>query len=667
MRLTLRTLLAWLDDKLPPVQVQEIGKQVAVSPLAQELVQRIHRVTRQRRLTIPPRTGAEATDPNLVASYLDNDLNAEQVAEYEKKCLVSDVNLAEAASVHQILSLLGQKVQVPHQAKVRMYGLVKGREARRPSDVESQEPEPAPASQPVVPWSVQPPPRRDWIERFGPAAACLGVLALLSWSAYESLKPDPIRDAGLVAAVPPKAGGAEDGSTPAVDSAPQPAEAGAEEEPSPAIPPAPLGADDPMTAAPVAEPEDEAKAEPGADPAKAEADEAAAAAPGGRPARGAARGAAAAPVDVPAGSSAVVARLDGMLLEYDADRREWVRAREGDGVHAGDRLMCAPTSTARLEGPGGPLTLLEDSEIRVLDGLADDGLDVELVRGRLLADPTSRARSLHVAFRGVNVEMQRPAGVAVGLESARPWRYGVAQPATAALTVHVGPGGELTLKTGKATEKVRGPVTVQVDAAGAVTTAKEATAPEWLSGPESSAERTARRDKFLAEFAEDRPVLADVVSATESDDPEVKAAAVAMLRGLGDLSLLTPILERPDDPAARRAAIAELREELASGEAASRRAWDQIEADLGSVDRARLAKLLPGYSPEEARPPVIEDLVESLSSREASVAIRELAIDNLRRLTGRDEPAYDADQPEQGYAAWRKLLEDGALKPVAGK
>src|SRR5690349_5409894 len=40
MRLTLRTLLAWLDDTLEPSQVREIGKQVSESPFAQELADR---------------------------------------------------------------------------------------------------------------------------------------------------------------------------------------------------------------------------------------------------------------------------------------------------------------------------------------------------------------------------------------------------------------------------------------------------------------------------------------------------------------------------------------------------------------------------------------------------------------------------------------------------
>ena len=131
MRLTLRTLLAWLDDTLQPAQVKEIGSQVAGSPFAQELTERIHRVTRQRRLSVPSSSGPDGVDPNLVASYLDNELDAEAVAEYEKKCLSHDVILAEVASVHQILSLLGHKVKVPAAARSRMYQLVKGRESTR--------------------------------------------------------------------------------------------------------------------------------------------------------------------------------------------------------------------------------------------------------------------------------------------------------------------------------------------------------------------------------------------------------------------------------------------------------------------------------------------------------------------------------------------------------
>src|SRR5438094_6491028 len=139
MRLTLRTLLAYLDDTLEPGEIKTIGQKVAESDAAQELVARIKQVTRRRRLTVPPDGGpGERFDANRVAAYLDNDLSTEEVAELEKLCLESDVHLAEAAATHQILTLvLGEPALVPPTAKRRMYGLIQGRPARaaRPAPV----------------------------------------------------------------------------------------------------------------------------------------------------------------------------------------------------------------------------------------------------------------------------------------------------------------------------------------------------------------------------------------------------------------------------------------------------------------------------------------------------------------------------------------------------
>jgi hypothetical protein len=130
VRLTLRTLLAYLDDTLEPSEIKMIGQKVAESDAAQELVARIKQVTRRRRLTTPPATGPNSFDPNMVAEYLDNELSGEAVADLEKQCLESDVHLAEIAACHQILTLvLGEPALVPPTAKERMYGLVQGREA----------------------------------------------------------------------------------------------------------------------------------------------------------------------------------------------------------------------------------------------------------------------------------------------------------------------------------------------------------------------------------------------------------------------------------------------------------------------------------------------------------------------------------------------------------
>jgi hypothetical protein len=127
MRLTLRTLLAYLDDTLEPTQAKLIGQKVAESDTAQELIARIKEVTRRRRISAPTASGPGAkVDPNSIAEYLDNELSADQLAEIEQLALDSDVHLAEIASCHQVLTIvLGEPAVVPPSAVKRMYGLVK--------------------------------------------------------------------------------------------------------------------------------------------------------------------------------------------------------------------------------------------------------------------------------------------------------------------------------------------------------------------------------------------------------------------------------------------------------------------------------------------------------------------------------------------------------------
>ena len=125
MRLTLRTLLAYLDDILEPAQAKEIGAKLNESSLASSLVSRIREVMRRRRLTAPTLSGpGVGIDPNSVSEYLDNTLPPDGVADVEKICLESDVHLAEVAACHQILTLaLGEPVEVPSRTRERMYAL----------------------------------------------------------------------------------------------------------------------------------------------------------------------------------------------------------------------------------------------------------------------------------------------------------------------------------------------------------------------------------------------------------------------------------------------------------------------------------------------------------------------------------------------------------------
>lgn len=131
LRLTLRTLLAYLDDTLDPASSRLIGQKVTENPTAQELVDRIKKVVRKRGLSTPP-SGQDRgpSNPNTVAEYLSDALTGEQIAQFEMACLESDVHLAEVAAVHQILTLvLSEPTRVSPVARLRMYGLVKGKES----------------------------------------------------------------------------------------------------------------------------------------------------------------------------------------------------------------------------------------------------------------------------------------------------------------------------------------------------------------------------------------------------------------------------------------------------------------------------------------------------------------------------------------------------------
>ena len=125
MRLTLRTLLAYLDDVLEPAQTKQIGQKIQESPVAGVLVSRIREVMRRRRLSAPDVSGSHiGIDSNIVAQYLDNTLPANQVAEVERVLLSSDELLAEVAACHQILTLvLGQPSEVSSHSRERLYAL----------------------------------------------------------------------------------------------------------------------------------------------------------------------------------------------------------------------------------------------------------------------------------------------------------------------------------------------------------------------------------------------------------------------------------------------------------------------------------------------------------------------------------------------------------------
>lgn len=125
MRLTLRTLLAYLDNTLDSRDSDAIKLKLAESSFATQLVQRIRDSLHNANLAAPaPNAVGPIEDANSISEYLDSTLSAEQIAEIERACLESDPHLAEAAACHQILTMvLGKPANVSAELRKRIYEL----------------------------------------------------------------------------------------------------------------------------------------------------------------------------------------------------------------------------------------------------------------------------------------------------------------------------------------------------------------------------------------------------------------------------------------------------------------------------------------------------------------------------------------------------------------
>ncbi|MCR5164129.1 MAG: hypothetical protein K6C40_08945 [Thermoguttaceae bacterium] len=147
MRLTLRTLLNWINNNLSEEDAALVAQKVEESELAKTLKAQIEGIMAQQKLPAPELLdGTPKGNANAAAEYLDNSMDPVQTPDFEKFCIHSDIMLGEIAGCHQILSrALTQKLDLAPELRVKLCDLYKFIDANDESSI----PLPQSKSQPV--------------------------------------------------------------------------------------------------------------------------------------------------------------------------------------------------------------------------------------------------------------------------------------------------------------------------------------------------------------------------------------------------------------------------------------------------------------------------------------------------------------------------------------
>ena len=337
--------------------------------------------------------------------------------------------------MHQILSLLGQKVHVPVEAKARMYQLVKGREStpvargtgssRRFVACHSAHPAlgRACAPSPTLAGAV-------WPRRRLPGPGCPPDLVGLS---------EPDTTAG------PNAVLRGSSATPARS---RPGRRGlrrASRDESPRWELAARGRGSHRRDSRAGDSKDATVAVKEAKPEATTGSEAASSKPADNSGKPKNEPGATPPARVvPAGSVGVVDKVDGLLLRFHAEKREWERIAEGTSLSTSDRLVCLEPFRARILVAKTPITLIGEAQVVLTSKTAEEPPAFELTDGRALIEGSAPSGSLKIGFAGLTASIDRPSHGAVGLERTSLWHYGQPPTQLPPLAIHA-LDGELSL------------------------------------------------------------------------------------------------------------------------------------------------------------------------------------------------------------------------------
>jgi hypothetical protein len=733
MRLTLRTLLAYLDNALDPQEAVQLRDKLAESGFATQLVQRIRDMLADGSVPAPsPEAVGPVEEANVISEYLDSTLPSEQIAEIERACLESDPHLAEAAACHQILTMVLKKpAEVPAELRERIYELpdrsiedIAGGGTFSSVNIPMEQPQLNPIAdelptvdltslseyEPVMPVGVADSGVSDAPTRIrqagvdasnnGSTAAAAGsevrsaatfygrsirpsriapwlvslaLAAVLLFALTRIFQPllDPVSNSNKTVAqadledpnaeieIPPEStiiadaeqpSGAEEASANADDAPPAvpddlsnsdapPAPASAELDPgvtevSEATESQPLEMvatePDANTPAPVTDvPADDPPAEssPIPPPPTAVAEDA------GQP------------VPPPTADAAGQA-ADGIAKFTSQDTLfaglvgdEWIRLKKDMMINAGTEIICAPTFRGQMSISDVNVTVVGPAQVAWLDD-ADLGVTLHLIFGRILVSATTADAVLNVRLGDEAVQLsfadiESVAGVSVmhirdsGFDPLKPEnRVPLARVLSVQGTIQLtADRSGQTLQTGQQWIK-RGSTDAKITPVESV--------PDWIDAPDpaDSTLESGARDGLLELLKGDQPLEIALREATLFRRTEVGALAGQTLLNLGRgdvyfggdgiLNQSKQKLFWPDHFVSLLATV-----DRSSDSA------EQLRKSIVSMDSANaqpLFRLLSGYSQNQLVEGGDEELVQLLDS--ASMAVRVLALENLRKITG---------------------------------
>ncbi len=708
MRLTLRTMLAYMDGILEPEDAEDIRKKIEESEYATNLLHRTRDVMRRLRLAAPGLTdGTQQLDANTVAEYLDNTLHDERVTDFEKVCLDSDVQLAEVSSCHQILTLvLGEPAEIDPDARERMYRLVEQLVAE--SEAEKQtaaaddaaktsgdgkpadEPEKTKTRQkPTVPEYLRdrPPRRRLWPIAVAVAATVGFVLAVLI--AFGQLEPGtflgdmlagkpaerqiaqrpdelkpPVVEQPLIedTSIPtPSDTTPSDTEPPGVNvlrvepsgeesALPETTETTETVEPpgGPVEPPpaAPEMPEDdtPDAAATPDVPADELVIEPPADSTQPPAAEPTPKQPMGHFTSG-----------------------DQVLLRLDTDTGAWQRVAADQVVTSGQRLLALPAYRPLITlGNGVAVELIDGTEIELVPPDADDTPGMKIAFGRAILravdKPNCRLRLLFGNHGGTVVLADAESVSAVDVNRLRlPGTNPETEPAPTTASLYAVSGKVLWEEAGRESVTVAPEnylmICEQPAVAGAV---KEL--PEWINSAALSTWDELAAPVLERSIGPDRSADLSLIELADHRRKEVSWLAARCLGYMDQPESMVVVLNEPEGRQIWPRCIEQLCSAVHRGPKTAAAVRQAMQRQYGQ-DAAGIYRMLWGYTQNDLEAGHAARLVGYLDHD--TLAARVLSFWNLKEITGWGlfyKPEQTAAKRKTAVQKWTERLDSGEIK-----